>query len=162
KARMYKAEKDDYAYGWLVRDQDGHRIIGHDGGIDGFDTMYLRVPDLDLVIVVWTNNTGVHPQPIAEAALNVALGRTVERVQEPTVVPLDEAAAARIVGRYRLTDDGRAAAAKAGAAAEVIDSIATLDITRDGGHLILKPNGQDALTLDALGPAKYLELEVGV
>jgi D-alanyl-D-alanine carboxypeptidase len=162
KARMYKVEKDDYAYGWVVKDSDGHRVIGHDGGIDGFETMYLRVPDSDLVIVVWSNNTGVHPQPIAEAALDVALGGSVAPVDEPSVVPLDEAAAAREIGHYKLTDESRAAAAKAGVTAEILDSVATVELTRDGGHLVLKPIGQDALPLEALAANRYMQLDVGV
>jgi hypothetical protein len=162
KARMYKVEKNNYAYGWVVTEQDGHRILGHDGGIDGFETMYLRVPDQDLVVVAWTNNTGVHPQPIAEAITNVAMGGQVQPVNEPDVVPLDDAAAKRIAGKYVLTDDGKKAAEQAGVTPEILASIASAEITRDKGHLILKLVGQDALQLDALGPTKYVQLDVGV
>jgi CubicO group peptidase (beta-lactamase class C family) len=161
KARAYKVEKEDYAYGWVVRDHAGHQVIGHDGGIDGFETMYLRVPDLDLVIVVWSNNTGVHPQPIGEAALEVALGGNATPVEEPATIALDDAIAARTVGRYKLTDDGRAAAAKAGVSAEILDSVATLELTRAGKHLVMKPVGQDALPLESLGASTYLQLDIG-
>ena len=162
KARLYKAEKSNYAYGWVVNEVDGHTIYGHDGGIDGFESMYLRVPDQDLVIVAWTNNTGVHPQPMAEAALNVALGGKVDPVIEPDVVPLDDAAAARIIGHYQLTDDARKTAAAAGVAADLLPTIESADVTRDRGHLILKLVGQDALQLDALAPTRYLQLDNNV
>jgi CubicO group peptidase (beta-lactamase class C family) len=160
KARYYQPAKEDYAYGWLVKQQDGHTIIGHDGGIEGFESMYLRVPDQDLVVVVWSNNTGVHPQPIAEVALNVALGGSVQPVVEPDVVPLDAAIAARVVGHYKLTDEGKAAAQAGGVPADVLATIETADLSRDGDHLVLKPAGQEPLPLDALSPTKYLQLDV--
>jgi CubicO group peptidase (beta-lactamase class C family) len=160
KARYYQPAKDDYAYGWLVKQQDGHTIIGHDGGIEGFESMYLRVPDQQLVVVVWSNNTGVHPQPIAEVALNVALGGSVQPIVEPDVVPLDEALAAREVGHYKLTDEGRAAAQAAGITPDVLATIATAELTRDGDHLVLQPAGQEPLPLDALSPTKFLQIDV--
>ena len=161
KARMYKVEKNNYAYGWVVTEQEGHRIIGHDGGIDGFETMYLRVPDQDLVVVEWTNNTGIHI-PIGEAALAVALGGDVQPVVEPDLVPLDEAAAARTIGHYTLTDAAKQAAQAQGLPPDVLAQIVSLDITRTGARLFMKPVGQDSVPLDALSATKYLQIDAAI
>jgi len=161
KQRMYTPEKDDYASGWAIKDAGGHRVIWHNGEIDGFQTMYMRVPDLDAVIVVWCNNAAVHPEPIAEAALAVALGGTVQPIVEPDLVPLDAAAAARIAGRYALTPASRAAAAKQ-LPASALDTLATIELRRDGDHLTLKPVGQPAVPLDSVGPTRYVQIDLGV
>jgi CubicO group peptidase (beta-lactamase class C family) len=161
KQRMYTVEKDDYAYGWLIKDAGGHRVIGHNGGIDGFQTVYLRIPDLDAVIVVWCNNSGVHPDPVADAALAVALGGKVQPIEEPDLVPLDPAAADRIAGHYQLSPASRAAASKM-VPASTLDTLATLDVTHDGDHLTIKPVGQDAVPLDAVSPTRYIQIDLGV
>ncbi len=44
-----------YGYGVHVGEEDGHRIVAHDGGIDGFYTYLARYPDDDLTIVLLAN-----------------------------------------------------------------------------------------------------------
>jgi CubicO group peptidase (beta-lactamase class C family) len=153
---------DDYAYGWFIDEVDGHPVIGHGGGIDGFLTDYLRIPDLDLVVVTWSNNTGIDVAPIGRAAVTAALGGDLEPVDEPEVVAIDAAAAARMTGTYTLTDASRDAAAELGVPAEVIDSVVTLDVTFEGGRLTIKPAGQPAFPLEASGPTTFLAIEIGV
>ena len=162
KQQMYTPVRDDYGYGWFLDEVNGHRVIGHGGGIDGFLTDYLRVPDLDLVVVTWSNNSGLDPAPIARAAVTAALGGTLEPVDEPEVVAIDEAAAARITGSYRLTDASRDAATGLGVPPEVIDSVVTIDIRFEDGHLTVEPVGQPAFPLDAAGPTTFLAIELGV
>jgi CubicO group peptidase (beta-lactamase class C family) len=44
-----------YGYGVHIGEEDGHRIVAHDGGIDGFYTYFAHYPDDDLTIVLLTN-----------------------------------------------------------------------------------------------------------
>lgn len=44
-----------YGLGWALRDYHGHKIVGHSGGLMGFVTRVVMVPDENLGIVVLTN-----------------------------------------------------------------------------------------------------------
>ena len=45
----------DYALGWVVEDYRGHKLVGHTGGVFGFVTRVMLVPDENLGIVILTN-----------------------------------------------------------------------------------------------------------
>lgn len=44
-----------YALGWEVRDWRGHRIVWHDGGIDGFRAVVVLVPEKDVGFALMIN-----------------------------------------------------------------------------------------------------------
>ncbi len=160
--RMYTAERDGYAYGWTIGEIDGHPLIGHDGGIDGFSTSYLRVPELDLVVVVWSNNAGVDAPPIATAALKAALGGELAPVDETELIALDVAAAARITGSYGLTEASRKKALELGLPVDVIDTVVTIELRVEHGAMVLAPSGQPPLPLEPLGPARFVQPDHGI
>jgi len=45
----------DYALGWTLRDYHGRKLIGHTGGVAGFVSRVMLVPDENLGIVILTN-----------------------------------------------------------------------------------------------------------
>ncbi|HEY6763254.1 MAG TPA: serine hydrolase [Candidatus Sulfotelmatobacter sp.] len=45
----------DYALGWALRDYHGRKLIGHTGGVSGFVSRVMLVPDENLGVVVLTN-----------------------------------------------------------------------------------------------------------
>lgn len=63
KEQMYKPGLSNYAYGWVVRKaplgagSEPVTIIQHDGGINGFNTTIIRMPESKSLIVM-LNNTG--------------------------------------------------------------------------------------------------------
>jgi CubicO group peptidase (beta-lactamase class C family) len=162
KQLLYKPEKQGYAYGWGVGDHDGHQVISHGGGIDGFLTSYMRIPDLDLVIVVWSNNMAIDVGPIGHAALDAALGKTLEPAPEQEVIPLDRGLAERTVGTYRLTDASRESLIEEGVPEQAIETFATLIMKLEGDQLMFQPIGQRAFPLDATGPNAYAAEQIGL
>ena len=66
KTTMYTPYLDQYAYGWTVGKtklgqlKDSLDVIGHGGGINGFNTLINRFPT-DKILVVLLNNTGGAP-----------------------------------------------------------------------------------------------------
>ena len=66
-----------YANGWVFGELAGHAVVWHNGGIPGFATALLRVPDQRLLVVVLSNDGGHEPPPhtmarrIAAQALGV-------------------------------------------------------------------------------------------
>ena len=60
---MWTPFKSNYAYGWGVppasAETFGHRRIQHGGGINGFSSMFIRLPDVNVTVIVLTNNTSL-------------------------------------------------------------------------------------------------------
>lgn len=50
-----KATFADYALGWGLRDYRGHKLVGHTGGVQGFVSRVMLVPDQNLGVVILTN-----------------------------------------------------------------------------------------------------------
>lgn len=47
-----------YGYGWRTYDYDGHRIVGHRGGVNGYRSLILFDPKLKSgVVAMWNSNT---------------------------------------------------------------------------------------------------------
>ncbi len=53
---LNNGETHPYGYGWGLVPYDGHAIIGHTGGIFGFTTHYVHLPDDALSVIVLTNS----------------------------------------------------------------------------------------------------------
>ncbi len=167
RARMTTEVRDGYGLGWFLSTVKDHPVIGHGGNIHGFNTGYLRVPDLDLVVVVWSNNQAVNGDPIAKAALEAALGGTPTPVVEQPVVALDMSAATQAVGTYVLDEASRVRATAVGLDAATLASIASVTVAIDASVaaapvLTFKPIGQGVLAVDALDARHYERAALGI
>jgi CubicO group peptidase (beta-lactamase class C family) len=70
-----------YGFGLVIADLDGHQVIGHSGGINGFATFSVRVPANGTDVVVLTNSELGEPMRIIRpllALLDSTVGRTPE------------------------------------------------------------------------------------
>ncbi len=70
KQLMWTPFKDNYAYGWGVPPPvaaafGGHRRLAHSGGINGFSSMIVRLPDPNVTVIVLANNNSVNASAIA-------------------------------------------------------------------------------------------------
>lgn len=48
--------KPDYGFGWMVPVINGHKYMGHSGGVPGFSASYRRFPDDKLAVIVMSNS----------------------------------------------------------------------------------------------------------
>jgi len=55
-----------YGYGWLVGEQFDHQVVGHNGGIDGFATSFMRFPNDQVVIIALSNLQATNPNAISQ------------------------------------------------------------------------------------------------
>jgi CubicO group peptidase (beta-lactamase class C family) len=60
------ADGSAYGFGWFVGEHQGHRVIGHDGAWQGFQTTIDRYVDDRLTVVVLTNLADGKPWEIAQ------------------------------------------------------------------------------------------------
>jgi CubicO group peptidase (beta-lactamase class C family) len=63
-----------YGFGLAIDEFEGHRRIQHGGGIFGFNSMLLWLPDVDLHIAVISNGEAVASTRIADRIARAALG----------------------------------------------------------------------------------------
>jgi CubicO group peptidase (beta-lactamase class C family) len=70
-----------YGFGLVIADLDGHQVIGHSGGINGFATFSVRVPSNGTDIVVLTNSEVGEPARIVRPLLAL-LDSTAVRTPE--------------------------------------------------------------------------------
>lgn len=64
----------DYGFGLQVAQIGTHRAIVHGGGINGFTTMQIWVPDEILSVIVFTNTDGQAPNRLANNIARLVLG----------------------------------------------------------------------------------------
>ena len=120
--RLPTGASTGYGYGWEVGSWDGHRVIEHDGGINGFSSDGVRLPDDHLFVAVLSNDEDHQPgaDTVAERIVTEALGKPYDarpRIEVP------ERKLREYVGIYR------------------IDAGSTRNVTYDAGKLYTQRSG---------------------
>jgi CubicO group peptidase (beta-lactamase class C family) len=102
-AKMTTPFKQDYAFGLGVSTNDGHKMIAHDGGIQGFNTFLAYFPDDKLVVAVLANLNGPFADQIARNLASVAHGEKVVLPVERKEITVSPEILKHYVGTYELT-----------------------------------------------------------
>jgi len=101
--KMTTPFKQDYAFGLAVRTVNGHKMIAHGGGIEGFNTELAYYPDDKLVVAVLGNLNGGAPGDIAGKLASTARGEKVVLAAERKEVAVSPKVLANYAGTYQLT-----------------------------------------------------------
>jgi CubicO group peptidase (beta-lactamase class C family) len=121
--------KNDYAFGLMVHNVNGRKVIDHGGGIEGFNTSLAYYPDDKLTVIVLGNLNGSAPQEIASKLGAVARGEKVVMPSERKEVPVDPTVFNGYVGKYQLAPNF------------------ILTVTREGDDLFTQATGQPKLQI---------------
>ncbi|HEY6369991.1 MAG TPA: serine hydrolase [Candidatus Sulfotelmatobacter sp.] len=135
--KMTTPFKNDYAFGLGVRTANGHKVIEHGGGIEGFNTDLAYYPEDKLTVVVLANLNGDAPEAIAGKLAAVAQGETVLLPSERKEVTVPPAVLEKYVGTYELMPNFN------------------LVMTVEGGHLMTQATGQEKFPLFAESETKF-------
>ena len=104
-----------YAYGFGIGEYEGHPVVSHGGGINGFLTYALRMPADHVYVALLTNRDWAPgPEYFARQIAALAIGRPVK---VPVAMTLPDSVIGALVGVYR------------------IDAKTTRTITREGSRL---------------------------
>jgi CubicO group peptidase (beta-lactamase class C family) len=122
--KMTTPFKNNYAFGLEVRTVNGHEVINHGGGIQGFNTMVAYYPDDKLEVIVLSNINGAAPQDLAAKLAAIAHGEKVILSSERKQIRVDPKVFDGYIGRYQLTPT------------------LTVTVTREGDHLFSQSNAQ--------------------
>jgi CubicO group peptidase (beta-lactamase class C family) len=104
--KMTTPFKSDYAFGLQVHTVNGHKVIDHSGGIEGFSTMLAYYPEDKLTLVALANLAPASSGAIVSQLALLAQGGTVTLQTERKEITLDPAVLARYVGAYRMAAGG--------------------------------------------------------
>ncbi|HOX27200.1 MAG TPA: serine hydrolase [Candidatus Krumholzibacteria bacterium] len=102
KRQMFTPVLQDYGYGWMMLERAGHRLIFHNGGIDGFTSHLARYPDDGLTIVVLCNNEAVDASGVGFALAAIMFDQPYDRPMRKTPIAADPASFDDYAGVYRL------------------------------------------------------------
>ncbi len=94
----------DYSYGFSIGELRGRKSISHGGGINGFRTFALRVPEEKLYVAVLTNAAG-HPANPGTVANKIAAMAIGDPFPEFSAVSVDDDVLEQYVGVYRVDDE---------------------------------------------------------
>jgi CubicO group peptidase (beta-lactamase class C family) len=96
KEKMFTPGLESYGYGWNIRpqrigpDKTERLTHSHGGGINGFNTLILRVPEDRQLIVLLNNTGGTSLAAMSEGILDIVYGRTPAPPQRPIAARLYE------------------------------------------------------------------------
>ena len=104
-----------YGFGLGVGTFSGHRVISHNGGINGFNAQLANYPDDSLIVAVLANVESGEADKLERKVSRWALGVPDEVIKD---LPVSAAEAARLIGKYAQGET-------------------SIEIRMDGGHLVL-------------------------
>jgi CubicO group peptidase (beta-lactamase class C family) len=102
-ARMTTPFKQDYAFGLGVSTKNGHKMISHNGGIEGFNTALAYYPDDKLVVAVLANLNGGAADNISAKLAQVIHGEKIVLPMERKEIFVSPEILKKYVGTYELT-----------------------------------------------------------
>jgi CubicO group peptidase (beta-lactamase class C family) len=129
--KMATPFKHDYAFGLGVDTVNGHKMISHGGGIEGFNTELAYYPEDKLTVVVLSNLNGSAPGEIGNKVAAVFRGEKVVLPGERKQITLPAKILAEYVGSYELAPDF------------------VLTVTLEGNQLMTQATGQDKIPIFA-------------
>ena len=102
---LASGESIHYGYGWSISSYEGHPVVSHGGGINGFTCYLLRMPEDRVFVTVLTNKNDekANPGVVARRLAAAAIGKPVDE----TTVALDPGALAKHAGLYRTSGGAR-------------------------------------------------------
>lgn len=136
KATLTDGSKIDYGYGWEMGAVRGVPFIGHGGGINGFATYVMRLPEQKLYVAVLRNSDRgvIGSENIARRAAAAAIGKPFQNYQ---AVALDAKALDAFSGTYKVDDN------------------ATRVVRREGDKLSMVRTGRPAVLLSAFSESAF-------
>lgn len=135
-AKLASGLSTRYAYGLGIGEYAGRTVVEHGGGIFGFVSDTLRVPDERLFVAILSNNPAREPQPEA-LAFRIAARALGQPLESRQTLKLDAGALDEYVGVYRFSP-------------EVVRTV-----TRDGDRLFSQRSGGEKREIKATAKDRF-------
>lgn len=129
KAQAFTPVMNKYGYGWGVDTIAGQRSIGHSGGIHGFVSNMVFVPEDSTVVILLNNFSTSQLGAITKSLLAVIYNQPYELPKEKTAIGMTEEELKQYTGVFELSPE------------------LVVNIYVENGKLIGAPEGQEPLQL---------------
>lgn len=90
----------DYGLGWISREQDGRKWIGHTGTVEGFNAMLMIYPEDNTTIIFLSNLQDLNTEPFVHNLAAIAFNQNFEMPVERKEITLNEAALREYTGTF--------------------------------------------------------------
>ncbi len=152
---MYTPVRNNYGLGWLVQQEHGQTMVGHPGGVEGFNAAWLRFIGADgITVIALANTEAVDCRQIAHDIAAIAFGEEVEAPLEYKEQPISTGMYERYLGDFSLSERSR------GRLAGIIDGdeldlLEGVRVYVDNGRLFMLVPLHGAKWLHASGPDQF-------
>lgn len=137
RAKLFQAEKSNYAYGWLVPRIFNRQAHMHGGGIYGFSTNILRFPEEGLVSIALSNNSSAAAARIGRDLAAIFLGEKFEMPKVRTAITLPADTLDRYTGKFAMAPS------------------VLMTITREGSQMYTQLTGQGKIEIFPESPTVF-------
>ncbi len=154
-----------WGYGWMLRQREGVPTVGHNGGIDGFTSVFEMTRDGRWVMVALSNVDTIDAADAGEPALRMALTNApIEPPKPHTFLAFDGALGEALAGSYVLPP-ATEAKLRDQLGDQLADAVREATVTAEGAY-VFKPVGQGPVELklrdDGLLVNDALRIEITV
>jgi len=122
--KAFTVYQSSYGYGWVISDAYGKKTIQHGGGITGFVSYILRVPEDQICVIVLSNVASDAPSKISNEINGMFNGKTPDLPAKRNEIMVDTQTLKNYVGEYELAPSFH------------------IFISLDNGHLFEQATGQ--------------------
>jgi CubicO group peptidase (beta-lactamase class C family) len=136
-AKMTTPFKDDYAFGLIVRTDNGHKQMWHNGGIQGFNSSMAWYPESKTSVIVLANLNGQAVDQLQQLLAGVAFGVDVPLTSERKAIKLPREQLSSYVGTYQLAPKVK------------------MTMTLDGDQMMTQLSGQQKLQVFPESDGKF-------
>jgi D-alanyl-D-alanine carboxypeptidase len=97
--KLVNGTASDFGYGWALGQLQGRVIASHAGGVPGFRTFVLRMPEDRVYVAVLSNDEPAEEQPeiVARRLAAIAIGKPIH---DPKIIELEGKLLDSYVGQY--------------------------------------------------------------
>lgn len=135
-----------YGCGWELYSLHQHPVVAHSGGLPGYVSNFVRLPDDDAVIILMSNLGSAAFAHITESLAAVLFDLPYQLPSAFTFVTVDPALLGDYVGDYKVTYFGRTS---------------TLKFSLEGDKLVMNVMGLPKATLSAFSDTRFFARSKG-
>ncbi len=136
-AKMTTPGKGDYGYGLVIQEKDGRNVIGHGGGINGFNTNMIRFPDQGVVSIALANQNTNAVGPITDNLARLYMGEKITPRNKREAIQISSAKFDELVGEYELQPGF------------------VMKVFRDGEKFMTQATGQGVIEIFAMSESRF-------
>lgn len=104
-AKLNNGKETGYGYGWAIDDVNGFKSIEHSGGIFGYTSNGIWLPEAGIYVIMLTNRDDKGPRDVSTKIAAIAAGKPYPDVSQ--AIKYDEKELKKLTGVYKFEDGSK-------------------------------------------------------